>query len=405
MATLTATDLAYASRYAVHQHRLNYIPRWRSKLPHILIDYEIRPATNDDYYVPRGLSQKAIAVKLTFSERGCNSMSCYPYTETEPVDYNTPFGYTQTSETAIAYAQPACYNLDRTAATRENAENEVQAPELRFTTTGKCILVDTMSKMYLNTPYLRTDEHLISGVDDVPAFNVTPDPDPLFPESFIGKFNQAYCRRFGRTLNSDGGCSMQWWENLIGFVLGDTIYITLKLLANNVFSELRNFDYERPSPELPAKPVVDSDIVLNVWRAVRDPFVDLNFESTFKNYETLADLGIDANTKLVYRAEIGFKREPVVRQQLKFRQPSQQQQQLPLFSQHNSTTSKMSDEDNLEWIINQFIEDNSLILGIWVSAGFENVLSAMKHILKKNKQLVNTDYETNAFVHFKTGHG
>ncbi|AGR56788.1 p74 [Hemileuca sp. nucleopolyhedrovirus] len=390
MATLTATDLTNATRYAAHQHRLNFIPRWRSKMPHILIDYEIRPATDDDFYVPPRLSDKAIAVKLTFSKRGCESMTCYPFAETEPVDYSTPFGYTQTSDTPIAYAQPACYNLDRAAATREGAENEIQSPELRYTDTGKCILVDTMSKMYLNSPYLRTDEHLIQGVDDVPGFNVSPNEDPLFPEMFRGEFNQAYCRRFGRDLDRGGGCSMQWWESLIGFVLGDTIYITFKLLTNNIFSELRNFDYTRPSPLLPTKPRVDSDEILNRWRSVRDSFVDFDFEKNFSKYESLADLTIDVNTKLVYVAEKGYSRVRFERLPLRFRERLDTNDE-PQTSDSNIGRDDprfRASEDDLDFIISQFLEDNALIIGIWVSFGFDNAFDALKFMLKKVNTIV-----------------
>ncbi|ACO53467.1 p74 [Euproctis pseudoconspersa nucleopolyhedrovirus] len=375
MATLTAVDFANASRYAAHQHRLRFIRRWRNKMPHILIDYEIRPATNDDYYVSPKLSRKAVAVKLTFSERGCNSMSCYPFSETAPADYNTPFGYTQTSDVTVAYAQPACYNLDRAAATREGAENEVQAPELRYAA-DKCVLMDTMSKLYMNAPYFRTDEHLIKGVDDVPGFNVTPNSDPLFPEMFTGRFNEAYCRRFGRSLAANGGCSLQWWEHIIGFVLGDTIYVTFKLMANNVFSELRNFDYTKPSPELPAKPPrVDSSAAVAAWRSVRDTFVDLELEKQFDEYETLDDLGIDHNTKLIYTAERGYSKTPFLRR-AEYRTPKRS-------AYENDVVKFETTDEEIEQIIMQFLEDWSMLIGIWVSFGFDNVMDALKFALKK----------------------
>ncbi|AIU41254.1 p74 [Sucra jujuba nucleopolyhedrovirus] len=373
MATLTTTDLTNASRYAVHRHRLNFIPKWRARFPNILIDYEIRPATNDDYYVPPLLKDVAVAVKLTFSKRGCESMSCYPFTETEPIDYSTKFGYTQTSETAVGYAQPACYHLDRAAATRTGAENEVQAPELRYTTANGCILADTLSKMYFNSPYLRTEEHLISGVDDVPGFNVHPNADPLFPEMFRGEFNQAYCRRFGRTL-TNGGCSMQWWESVIGFVLGDTIYTTFKLAANNIFSELRNFDYTRPSPDLPAKPTADADLLLANWLAVRDPKVDVTYESKFSDFAQLVELNIDERTRIKYTAELGFEKLPFSRE-LHYRSRNNT---LPVAASNFNVN-----EDDLKFIISQFMEDYSLLIGLWVSSGFDNVIDAMKYMLRK----------------------
>lgn len=373
MATLTTTDFTNASKYATHQHRLRYIPRWRSRLPHILIDYEIRPATNDDYYVPPKLANSAIAVKLKFSKRGCESMNCYPFHETGTIDLNTPFGYTQTSETAVAYAQPACYNLNRAAATREGAENEVQSVELRYTDDNKCIMVDSVSKMYLNTPYLRTDEHLIKGVDDVPGFNVNANDDPLYPEMYRGTFNEAYCRRFGRTL-TNGGCSLQWWESLIGFVLGDTIYITFKLLARNVFSELRSFDYTHPSPLLPAKPTVDSKAILMTWQNVRDTQVDFNFEKKFQTYETLNDLGIENNTKLSYVAEKGFSRSSLPRERLL--EPRQANIDA-------NETGHSLNENDLEAIISQFLEDHALLLGIATDIGLDLLMTQLKNLLRK----------------------
>ncbi|AUF81548.1 p74 [Malacosoma neustria nucleopolyhedrovirus] len=368
MATLTAVDLLNASRYATHQQRLHMIPKWRRKFPHIFLDYEIRAADNDDYYVPPRLRDKAISVKVTFSKAGCESMTCYPFHETGNIDYSTPFNYTQTSETTVAYANPACYHLDRAAATREGAENEVQAPELRYTDGGKCILVDTLTKMYFNTPYLRTEEHLIQGVDDVPAFNITAD-DPLFPERFIGHFNEAYCRRFGRDL-INGGCSVQWWESLIGFVLGDTIYITLKLLSTNIFKELRDFNYTRPSPILPTKPTVDSDAILQRWLRARDDRVDVDFENSFPDYQTLADLGIGDNEKLIYTAEHGFSRVP-----------SQTRRRLD-FREAIARVEPYIDDATLNDIISQFLEDNALIFGIATDLGFELLLNQFKGLLK-----------------------
>lgn len=404
MATLTVDDLTNASKYAIHRHRLNFIAKWRSKMPHILIDYEIRAADDADYYVPPKLMDRALAVKLTFSKRGCESMSCYPFSETAPIDQSALQAYTQTSDTAVAYGQPACYNLDRAAATREGGENEVQAPELVYTAGGKCVLVDTLSKMYLNSPYLRTEEHLIQGVDDVPGFNIRPDPDPLFPEMVKGEFNSAYCRRFGRDL-VNGGCSLQWWENLIGFVLGDTIYVTFKLLANNIFSELRGFDYLRPSLLLPAAPTVDGARVLEEWRDTRDPTADLAYEIEFSKFETLQDFELQRDTKLVYTAEAGFRRTATNRNLAENFVPrrvvivnddninatlnndtgSENNNNVAAAAAADTDTARhqrSSTDEELDFILTQFIEDNALIAGILFSFGFDKVLDNFKAVLK-----------------------
>ncbi|ACF05318.1 P74 [Adoxophyes orana nucleopolyhedrovirus] len=377
MATLTTEDLTNASKYAVHMHRLSYISRWRRRFPNIFIDYEIRPANNSDYYVPPKLVERAIAVSLKFSRSGCENMSCYPFHETGPINYATPFGYTQTSEVSVAYAQPACYNLDRSLATRENSEEVVQAPELRYTQNEQCILVDTFSKMYMNSPYLRTDDHLIKGVDDVPAFNVVPSDDPLFPEMFKGTFNEAYCRRFGRSLQN-GGCSLQWWESLIGFVLGDTILITFKLMTNNIFSELRNFDYKHPSTLLPTKPIVDSENVLKIWQERRDLHSDIDREIDMANFKTLADLGISATTKLCYRAEAGYDVKQITATNNSYRRGRE-----PAYLSGGGGASGDLDDARLDEIIAQFLEDHALIFGIATSVGFDILFEQLKGMLKK----------------------
>ncbi|ABF50261.1 p74 [Antheraea pernyi nucleopolyhedrovirus] len=372
MAVLTAVDLTNASRYAAHMHRLEFIGRWRERLPHILIDYTLRPASSDDYYVPPLLADRALAVKLAFSRRGCESASCYPFHETGVVSSQTPFAYTQTSETSVAYAQPACYHMDRAAAMREGAENEVQSAEFAYTPNNQCVLVDSTSKMYFNSPYLRTEEHTIMGVDDVPAFNVRPDPDPLFPERFKGEFNEAYCRRFGRDL-MNGGCSFRWWESMIGFVLGDTLYVTFKMLTNNIFSELRDFDYTAPSPILPPRPDADSNAVLAQWRAVRDRAVDWDFEKQFEDAPTLQQLGLIENgafVQLSYTAEVGFTKTPIAYADAAPRAVVAAQLRAA------------SDED-LETIIASFLEEYSLVFGIATDIGFDMLMTAFKTMLKK----------------------
>ncbi|QAT90417.1 P74 [Spodoptera exempta nucleopolyhedrovirus] len=389
MATLTAVDLQNVGIYSTHLHRLRFIPKWRTKLPHILIDYEIRLANNDDFYIPQKLANKAIYVKVTFSKKGCESMTCYPYNETGPIKPDTRMGYTQLSDVSVLYGQPACFHLDRVAATREGSENRVQSPELRYTDAGQCLLIDTLSKLYLNTPYIRSDEHIIKGVDDVPGFNVYNTNDPLFPERVEGSFNNAYCQRFGRSLDSAGGCSLRWWESMIGFVLGDTIYVTLKLLANNIFSDIRNFDFTRPSVNLPRPPTVNTINELQKWRDVRDPTADVDFELKFNEYESIADLGLSEDIiKLIYRAEQGFIRE---------RATAPRNLQFRVATKLGPTS--FDSEQDLEYIISQFLEDNALIIGIATSIGFDLLMDGIKALLKKinttlipllKKTLINT---------------
>lgn len=377
--TLTSLDILNATLYADEMQRLKYIYRFRQRFPNIFINYEIRPASNEDYYVPPKLAQRAIKVNLQFSKKGCDSINCYPFTEVGPIDPDTPFGVTQTSETPVFYAQPACYHMDREAAKKSDNENDIQSMEVAYAN-NKCILVNTIAKVYLNCPYTRTEDHLISGVDDVPGFNVHRD-DPLFPESYRGTFNAAYCRRFGRDLINDG-CSVQWWESLIGFILGDTIYITFKLLVNNIFSELRDFDYRRPSPILPIPPTVTPQAVLEAWRNARDSKADIVRESTFESFETIQDLGFNINTKLVFESEVGYREVSLTN---KITRIYRQYDATKLNQSNNRITNDMSVED----FISQFLEDHSLIGSILTDLGLSYLNNSIKKLFKEiNKTLI-----------------
>lgn len=367
----TNIDNLNATKYAYHQYLLRFIPRWRRRFPNILIDYDVRPATNDDFYVPPGLRDTAVFVNIKFSRRGCESMSCFPFHETGPITSDTGFGYTQTSDTAQGYAQPACYHLDRSAATREGDENRLQSVELRYAS-NRCILMDTFAKMYMNSPYLRTEDHLIQGVDDVPGLNVTYGSDPHFPEKFQGAFNEAYCRRFGRDLLNNT-CQTQWWETMIGFVLGDSIYITFKLLVNNIFSELRNFNYRRPSPVLPPPPVADSNAILTQWRNVRDPAVDEELEARFNTFRCLSDINLTHDRKLVYTAEEGYTFVNL---------PFKTYDARVGHSVPKNTFVQFSDSD-LDDIMAQFLLDHELLFSIFTDLGFDQVMSNFAAALKK----------------------
>ncbi|AAR28788.1 p74 [Leucania separata nucleopolyhedrovirus] len=373
----TGIDLMNAAKFAYHQYLVRLIPRWRRRFPHILIDYDIRAATTDDYYVPPKLRERAIFVNIKFSKRGCESMNCYPFHETGPITATTPYGYTQTSDIAHSYAHPACYHLDRAAATREGAENEVQSVELRYAS-NRCFMMDTFTKMYMNTPYLRTEEHLIKGVDDVPGLNVIRNPDPVLPEKYVGTFNEAYCRRFGRDLINDS-CQTRWWESIIGFILGDTIYITFKLLINNVLNELGNFDYRRPSPILPAPPTADSNRILEEWRNVRDPMVDEEFEQKLLTFQCLSDIGLELDTKIVYKAEEGFTYERLPFKTYTARVPNP----AAAAGKKNINDRSTFNTSDLDDILAQFIQDHNFLFDIFVNLGFDYLQNNFDNLLKQ----------------------
>lgn len=376
MAELTSEDLWHAVRYADNCQRRRQILHHRARFPHIFIDYSIRAARDDDYYVPQKLVGRAMVVTTTYSERGCEQMSCYPYHETGPIDRDTPYGFTALADTLQEYAQPACFNLDpERARAEDDEENYVQSAELRFYG-GKCIVMDTAAKVYLNTPFIRTDEHMVRGVDDVSAFNIRPSTgdDHLMPETFDGTFNEAYCARFGRDL-INGRCTQQWWETMLGFVLGDSIYTTLKLAVRPTLSSARRHDYMRPSPLLPNKPAPNGAAVLDRWLRARDPTVDEAFESLLGELEVnLKTLGVpDGDTVLRYTAERGFTMEA---RPARIDKPKRTGYTF-VAPDRSGGAGDLSD------IISQFIEDNQLIFSLLTDLGFDYLLDGFKAIMRR----------------------
>lgn len=395
MATPTQLDLIDAVQYLTERDALAYIIRWRNKFPHILIDYTIRWATNADYYVPQSMRQtNAIVVDLVFSKEGCEAMSCYPYTETGVIDYlTTPIGgYTQTSNTAIQYNQPPCFNLDPALAARDN---NVQSVELRYTPSDKkCVMVDSFTKVWMNSPYVRTSKHVVRGVDDVPGFDVYHDPDPAFPERISAKFNDAYCRRFGR-FELDNGCSQPWYEMFVSFILGESILTTFKLANTHVFDDLRDFDYTRPSAVLPDPLPPEGETMLEEWLRTRDTTVDTTMESNFlKNVFPLRNV----NQQLVYTANKGFNllnittntntttKKGLVEELLA-------QRRLAVYNSNNyyknNNVGGRSSAINLESIIIQFLEDHTFLLSILTDMGFDSLSSSLSSLITQlNKKLI-----------------
>ncbi|APO13936.1 P74 [Plodia interpunctella granulovirus] len=396
MATPTPVDIVNAVHYLSSRDSLSYIQKWRNVFPHILIDYTIRWAENEDYYVPPALRHtSAVVVNLEFSKEGCESMSCFPYTETGVIDYlETPIGgYTQTSNTSVQYNQPACFNLDPAAAARNG---EIQSVELRYTPQRQCVMVDTFTKMWMNSPFMRTSRHVVNGVDDVPGFDVENDSDPAFPEKINARFNEAYCRRFGRN-EQNNSCSQPWYEVFVSFILGESVYTTFKLAANHVFAELRNYDYTKPSSVLPDAPIPRGRTMLEEWYVTRDRTVDDEIEQGFlQNKFFMAD-----GEQIEYRANEGFKTGAVFKKNNDLVEQiiAKRLALLNKYTRIDRRTNKFTfprrvqqrsseEERDLETIITQFLEDHDLIFSILADLGFNVLESTITNMLKQLNKIV-----------------
>ncbi|AER41485.1 P74 [Epinotia aporema granulovirus] len=386
MAVPTSLDLINCVQYVSNRDTLQYIQLWRNKFPHIFIDYSIRWATNEDFYVPRALmNTKAVVVELAFSREGCGAMSCYPYTATGVIDVaRTPIsGFSQTSNTAVEYNQPACFHLDHALAVRDGT---IQSVELNYNQ-NRCVLVDSFTKMWFNSPYMRTDTHVIRGVDDVPAFDVAYSDDPNFPEKITGRFNEAYCRRFGRHYN-DVACTQPWYETFLSFILGESIMTTFKLLTTNVLSELRNYDYERPSSLLPPPPEPGGRARLDEWYRARDATVDALRETQFINNDAF---GIAPLEQINYTANRGFNISVVNNKNNSNDIFSKRLNRVRKYAATVTTTINNNDDDydrELEQIITDFLQNNSLLLGILTDLGFNYLESALTGMLTHLNKVV-----------------
>lgn len=399
MAVPTQLDIIDAVRYLSNRESLAYITKWRSRFPHIPIDYTIRWANSNDYYVPPTMLRKtAVVVRVSFSRRGCEAMSCFPYTETGVIDFmKSPIGgYTQTSNVSVQYNQPACFNLDTAAAARDG---KVQSVELTYSPhTGQCVMVDSMTKAWFNSPYLRTSKHVVRGVDDVPGFDVVASPDPNFPEMVFGRFNEPYCRRFGRN-EMYNSCTQPWYETFVSFILGESVYSTFKMTAMGAIDDLRNFDYVRPSTLLPEAPPAAGITMLEEWYRVRDGAVRPDVEKGFLNNV----FPMNADDVLEYTAEQGFRfiehgeanrRAQIMEDMLNKRaQVMRVHADRRPASHHNITTKSFERSENksesLEQIIMDFLDDHAFIMSIITDMGFNVLESTITNMIQQlNKVLI-----------------
>ncbi|ABC74924.1 p74 [Neodiprion abietis nucleopolyhedrovirus] len=373
MATITAIDMKNASLYATHMSNLKYITRWRNRFPNIFIDYSIRLASNDDYYVPDVLKNKALTVDIAFSEKGCEQINCYPYTETNPINVYTEYGFTQTSDVSVAYGHPACYNIDAASSRKSGTEATVQSMETRYFN-DKCIIMDSTAKLWFNSPYVRTSDHVTKGIDDVSGFNVTYNDNDNIPESFSAEFNAAYCDRFGRDV-INGACSFQTWEFVVGSILGESIYSTFKMLATGSGKVPFNIDYTHPSNLLPDKPIADAESILNEWATAVDETIDTDFETLFDNYETADDLGLTENNAIVYVAQSGLTKTNVLTR-------GSVGGRMKTDVQIHTRTNKSSDE-SLNDIVLDFFNEFPILSSILIDLGYTVIDELYTHIMKK----------------------
>ncbi|AKR17431.1 P74 [Mocis latipes granulovirus] len=414
MALPTAQDMISCDEFIVNRIRLNLIRDWRTRFPNIFINYAVRYANNNDFHVPPALLNKqAVMVELEFSKQGCEAMTCYPFTATRTIDIHSPIGgYTQTSNTAVQYNQPACFNLDRAMARRNG---ELQSVETRYTANEQCIMVDSFTKMYLNTPYMRTEDRRSAGIDDVPGFDTAYSNNPVFPDKAEGFFNAAYCRRFGRDVvnansSSASGCAQAWYEMLVGFVLGDSIYASFKMMATGVVADMSMFRYDQPSSILPPPPPPEGKTMLDEWMEARDDKFDEMFERGFITHNDFGDLR--PGTTLVYEAQKGYSykststfnathKQSLLRQINSARLAllnGRERRQDTLKSKINKTTTtdnplnvsevvpdfqNYNNNDELDSMIIDFLEDHSFILGILTDLGFNILESQLNKLLKE----------------------
>lgn len=410
MALPTAQDMISCDEFVMNRGRLHMIRDWRTRFPNIFINYNIRYATRQDFYVPPSLLNKqAVIVELDFSKQGCEAMSCYPFTATGVIDVDSPIGgYTQTANTSVQYNQPACFNLDRALARREG---ELQSVETRYTNNDQCIMVDSFTKMYMNTPYMRTENRKSTGIDDVPGFDTRLSDNPVFPDKVDGLFNSAYCRRFGRDVvnansSSASGCAQAWYEMLVGFVLGDSVYASFKMLATGVVADMASHDYDRPSSILPQPPPPAGRTMLDEWLAARDDRFDDEFERRFITHDDYGDMA--PGTTLVYEAEKGYSYRPsssfsdtkrsLLRQinsarlaMLNGRERRENNLKSKIRVTDNplnvseviADVNNFNNDENLDSMIIDFLEDHAFIIGILTDLGFNILESQLNKLLKE----------------------
>lgn len=268
----TTTDVSNAEKFANYNVQVKLMHLMYKRAPHLVtyLEYTVRKATDDDYFIPESLpAETCLVIDVRIGADLCKKLSCTRMKDREPcTPADTASFYRIGDDSFGEQCQPACFNTRSPAVTYSDSGSQaVHTPMLNFYQ-NECRIVPDVAVTHLERPYYRSDVHYERRVNDMPTgFSRTTDgTEARYGCGFTYKNNPTYCGYYDRKMEPDGTCTQQWWEKGLNAVTGTA-------LINTVRSGIRTITNESGTPfadpvGLPAFPsTVPERMTVSGWKS------------------------------------------------------------------------------------------------------------------------------------------
>lgn len=237
------------------------------KRPHLVsyLNLNDRAATPADYYIPPSMKDKCRVLDVSISEHLCAKLSCNRTTERAPCTPDLEASYYWVGDDDYdVQCQPACFNVRDAKTYQANGSRDVDMPQLNYHK-GSCRIVPDGITSYLEKPFYRSAVQYERRVNDMPTGFSRVRNDRDYGCGFDYRNNASYCAYYDRTLDDDGDCSYEWWEQGLDAVVGMSFVNTVKSAVRQVNGTEA---YKRLPDNLPPKPKEPRpEHTLNGWRS------------------------------------------------------------------------------------------------------------------------------------------
>ena len=292
----TVTDAANAEKFANYNVQVKLLRLMYTRAPHLAtyLEYTVRNATDDDYFIPDSLpAETCLVIDVRIGADLCKKLSCTRMRDREPCTPADVASFYRIGDDAFGeQCQPACFNTRNPAVTYSDSGTQaVHTPMLNFYQ-NECRIVPDVAVTHLERPYYRSDVHYERRVNDMPTgFSRTTDgTEARYGCGFTYKNNPTYCGYYDRKMEPDGTCTQQWWEEGLNAVTGTA-------LINTVRSGIRTITNESGAPfadpvGLPAFPsIVPERMTVAGWKS------DVNAKFVLPDVVTVFDTKADARRR------------------------------------------------------------------------------------------------------------
>lgn len=252
----TPIDIAASDKFAETNLKIRTMRKMFEKARHITswLEYEIRDATHDDYYIPSTLADSCKIIDIKINKNLCDLLSCNPTKEKDTCIPNETASYYYVGDNSFdVQCQPSCYNIAAKITYNEDNSRAVDMPRLNYHN-NKCRYVHSSISTWLEKPFYRSDIKYELRVNDMPTgFSRIPSDNP-FGSGLQYTTNPAYCKYYDRTYNEeDGTCELTGWEKVADAVVGMQLINSAKSFIRSQTNHGVPFEVPTNLPELPSK--------------------------------------------------------------------------------------------------------------------------------------------------------